>query len=223
MDQTLISLEVLFSQIFEKSPPLPDELEETEAGMVILDMDLEVLREVLNPLAYQGNLYLRRTGIGRMDPILINDPLFLLLSDPHVFSVRFLSFFFIVLIVFIIVTPPSKPRTTYVRGFGACSRPAVSEATEIIPNSLGVISRNTLLASLSGSLINNSRCLPVPPHSLINGKNQVIPTTGFEPCGRPKGRAAASPPCGVMDRDSTGETPSVLCPRHAAGIQDNIV
>lgn len=98
MDQTLISLEVLVSQIFEKSPPLPDELEETEAGMVILDMDLEVLREVLNPLTYQGNLYLRRTGIGRMDPILINDPLFLLLSDPHVFSVRFLSFFFIVLL-----------------------------------------------------------------------------------------------------------------------------
>ena len=115
MDQTLISLEVLVSQIFEKSPPLPDELEETEAGMVILDMDLEVLREVLNPLTYQGNLYLRRTGIGRMDPILINDPLFLLLSDPHVFSVRFLSFFFIVLIVFIIVTPPSKPRTTDLR------------------------------------------------------------------------------------------------------------
>jgi len=80
MDQTLISLEVLVSQIFEKSPPLPDELEETEAGMVILDMDLEVLREVLNPLTYQGNLYLRRTGIGRMDPILINDPLFLLRS-----------------------------------------------------------------------------------------------------------------------------------------------
>jgi len=26
------------------------------------------------------------------------------------------------------------------------------------------------------------------------------------------------PPCGVMDRDSTGETPSVLCPRQAAGL-----
>ncbi len=115
MDQTLISLEVLVSQIFEKSPPLPDELEETEAGMVILDMDLEVLREVLNPLTYQGNLYLRRTGIGRMNPILINNPSFLLLSDPHVFSVRFLSFFFIVLLVFIIVNQPSKPRTTDLR------------------------------------------------------------------------------------------------------------
>ncbi|MFQ5656629.1 MAG: hypothetical protein ACE5G5_03745 [Candidatus Methylomirabilales bacterium] len=92
--------------------------------MVILNMDLEVLREVLNPFAYQGNLYLRRTGIGRMDPKLINDPSFLLLSDPHVFSVRFLSFFFIVLIVFIIVAPPSKPRPTYVHGFGACPRQA---------------------------------------------------------------------------------------------------
>ncbi len=115
MDQILISLEVLVSQIFEKSPPLPDKLEETEAGMVILNVDLEVLREVLNPLAYQGNLYLWRTGIGRMNPILINNPSFLLLSDPHVFSVRFLSFFFIVLIVFIIDTHPSKPRTTDLR------------------------------------------------------------------------------------------------------------
>ncbi len=38
--------------------------------------------------------------------------------------------------------------------------------------------------------------------------NQVILNTGFDPRVRPMGRAAASPPCGVMDRDSTGETPS---------------
>jgi len=152
--------------------------------MVILNMDLEVLREVLNPLAYQGNLYLRRTGIGRMDPILINDPLFLLLSDPHVFSVRFLSFSFIVLIVFIIVTPPSKPRTTYVRGFRACPRPAVSEATEIIPNSLGVISRNALLASLSGSLINNIGASLSPHTPLSMERIKLYRPRGLNPVGR---------------------------------------
>ncbi len=181
----MISLEVLFAQIFEKSPPLPDELKETEAGMVILNMDLEVLREVLNPFAYQGNLYLRRTGIGRMDPILINNPSFLLLSDPHVFSVRFLSFSFLVLLVlvFIIVTPPSKPHTTYIRGFGACPRPAVSEASEIFPNSLDVISKNALLASLSGSLINNIGA-SLSPHTLLSMERIIIiSTTGFEPQG----------------------------------------
>ena len=56
MDQTLISLEVLVSQIFEKSPPLPDELEETEAGMVILDMDLEVLREGIGRASCRGRV-----------------------------------------------------------------------------------------------------------------------------------------------------------------------
>ncbi len=29
------------------------------------------------------------------------------------------------------------------------------------------------------------------------------------------------PPCGVMDRNSTGETPSVLCSRQAAGLPNN--
>ena len=33
--------------------------------------------------------------------------------------------------------------------------------------------------------------------------------------------AAAPPPCGVMDRDSTGDTPSVMCPRQAAGYPNN--
>jgi hypothetical protein len=32
---------------------------------------------------------------------------------------------------------------------------------------------------------------------------------------------AASPPCGVMDRESTGDTPSVMCPRQAAGYPNN--
>ncbi len=47
--------------------------------------------------------------------------------------------------------------------------------------------------------------------------NQVISTTGFEHRGRPKERATTSLPCGVMDRDSTGEIPSVMCPRQATG------
>ncbi len=42
--------------------------------------------------------------------------------------------------------------------------------------------------------------------------NQIVSNTGFEsPCST-KGKTTASPPCGVMDRSSTGETPSVLRP-----------
>ncbi len=58
MDQVLISWKIFFPQILEKSPPLPNKLEETEAGVVILDMDLEMLREVYDSLTQQCNLYL---------------------------------------------------------------------------------------------------------------------------------------------------------------------
>jgi hypothetical protein len=58
MDQGLISWIILFPQILEKSSPLPNEFEKTEAGVVILYMDLEMLREVFNSLTQQGNLYL---------------------------------------------------------------------------------------------------------------------------------------------------------------------
>jgi len=37
-------------------------------------------------------------------------------------------------------------------------------------------------------------------------------TRGLNPRVQPKGRATASPPCGIMDRDSTGE-PHRLCAR----------
>ncbi len=52
--------------------------------------------------------------------------------------------------------------------------------------------------------------------------NQVISNRDLNPRVRPKGRAAASPPpCGVMDRDSAGETPSALYPPQEAGITLN--
>jgi len=53
-------------------------------------------------------------------------------------------------------------------------------------------------------------------------RNQVISPTGFESLCSTKGKSYRFfPPCGVMDRDSTGETPSVLCPQQAAGLPNN--
>ncbi len=48
-------------------------------------------------------------------------------------------------------------------------------------------------------------------------------TRGLNPRVQPMGRAAVSPPCGVMDRDSTGETPSALCPPQEAGFTLNLM
>jgi len=94
LDQTSISLEILSLEVIEKPPPLAYQLEEPPAGMVVLDMDLEMFREVINALAQQGNLHLRRAGIFVMEFELPNDFLSLLLSNPHASSVLLLSFVF---------------------------------------------------------------------------------------------------------------------------------
>ncbi len=50
MDQALISLVIVFLEIIEEPPPLPYKFQEAPAGVVILNMNLEVLCEVLNTL-----------------------------------------------------------------------------------------------------------------------------------------------------------------------------
>jgi hypothetical protein len=66
----------------------------------------------------------------------------------------------------------------------------------------------------------------MPLYQLVSAPNRhfeikLYRTRGLNPCVRPKGRAAASPPSGVMDRDSTGETPSALYPPQEAGFTLN--
>ncbi len=56
---------------------------------------------------------------------------------------------------------------------------------------------------------------------VILSRIKLYQTRGLNPRVRPKGRATASPPCGVMDRDSTGEPPSALCPPQKAGFTLN--
>jgi hypothetical protein len=82
----------MFPEIVEKPSPLPYQLEETAAGVVILHVDLEVLREVLDPLAQQGYLNFRRASIGLMESELLNLFFTLRLSNPHLSSVHHLSF-----------------------------------------------------------------------------------------------------------------------------------
>ena len=59
--------------------------------MVILDMILEVLGKMVDALAEQSDLHFGRAGIPLMNPELLDDFLFLLLSNPHV--LRFFSLF----------------------------------------------------------------------------------------------------------------------------------
>ncbi len=107
MDQTLISLVIVFLEIIEKPPSLTHEFQEATAGVVILRMDFEMLREVLNTVAEESNLYLWRAGICLMEPVLLNNTP-LLLSRFHVFSVRLFSFLSCILVISIILDGPCK-------------------------------------------------------------------------------------------------------------------
>ena len=51
LDQALVSLEAVLSEIIQKPPPLPNHLEEATTRMVILHMNLEVLGEMFDALA----------------------------------------------------------------------------------------------------------------------------------------------------------------------------
>lgn len=59
--------------------------------MVILDVILEVLGQMIDALAEQSDLHFRRAGIPLVNPELLDDFLFLLLSNSHV--LRFSSLF----------------------------------------------------------------------------------------------------------------------------------
>ena len=76
--------------------------------MVILDMNLEVPGEVVDTLTQQGDLHFRRASIRLMNPELLDDCLPVRLSNSHVFSALYLSFFLFVAKIFTIPTRPCK-------------------------------------------------------------------------------------------------------------------
>src|SRR5436309_183788 len=66
LDQALVPIEVAPSQVIEETTALTDELEQPPAGMMILDVCLEVLGEVTDACTQQRDLHFRRTRIRRV-------------------------------------------------------------------------------------------------------------------------------------------------------------
>ena len=60
----LVAREVAPLEVVEQSPTLAYELQQPATGMVILRMDLEVLRQVHDPIGQERNLHLGRTRVG---------------------------------------------------------------------------------------------------------------------------------------------------------------
>ena len=71
-------------------PPLPDELEQASAGMVILFVDFEVFRQILDARAEKRNLYRGRARVRCMKLVLRKQLLRPFGSYPHLSSI-FLS------------------------------------------------------------------------------------------------------------------------------------
>src|SRR6185312_5554271 len=63
LDQRLVARAVLAIEIIEQAAALGDESQKTTAGMVILFVVLEMVRQVLDAFGKDGHLDFRRTGI----------------------------------------------------------------------------------------------------------------------------------------------------------------
>src|SRR4051794_39925601 len=71
-DECPVPLDVVASEVVEQSPTLTHEHEQPTAAVMVLLMDLQVLREVVDAPREERHLDLRRPGIGVVEAVLSN-------------------------------------------------------------------------------------------------------------------------------------------------------
>ena len=69
-DKTPVTVDVVGLHIVQQAAAAADQLHQASPGVVVAPVHLEVLGEVVDPLSEDGNLYLGRTGIGLVEPVL---------------------------------------------------------------------------------------------------------------------------------------------------------
>jgi len=77
-DDGSVSLDILAFQVIEKPSSLPDDLEKTAPAVMIFLVNLEMLRQIRDPLGENRYLYFRRTGIILMTFMCLDDFLLLI-------------------------------------------------------------------------------------------------------------------------------------------------
>jgi hypothetical protein len=77
LDQGPVTFDVFVLQISQEAPALSHQLDQSSTGMMVLGMDLKMIRQVTDTLAQDGHLHFRRTGVGVMQPVAIDNLLFL--------------------------------------------------------------------------------------------------------------------------------------------------
>jgi len=69
-------VDIFVFQIVQEAAALSHQLDQSSTGMVVLGMDLEMTRQVTDALAQDGHLHFRRTGVGVVQPVAIDNLLF---------------------------------------------------------------------------------------------------------------------------------------------------
>jgi hypothetical protein len=59
LDNPSVSLDILFLEIVEEAPTLTDQHQQSSARVMVFRVNLEMLGQVADPLAQNGDLYLR--------------------------------------------------------------------------------------------------------------------------------------------------------------------
>src|SRR5687768_13191854 len=85
-NQLGVPIGVLALEIIQQAPPLADQLQQPAARMVILRVYLEVLGEVVDPVAENRDLHFRRSGVPVVRPVAADDPGLAVLVQRHVSS-----------------------------------------------------------------------------------------------------------------------------------------
>ena len=69
-DQRPIPLDVVAPEVIQQTTALTDEHQQTSTAVMILLMDLQVLREMVDAPREERNLHLRRAGVGLVEAVL---------------------------------------------------------------------------------------------------------------------------------------------------------
>jgi hypothetical protein len=77
LDQGPITVDIFVFQIVQEAAALTHQLDQSTTGMVVLGMDLKMIRQVTDPLAQDGHLDFCGAGVGFMQPVAIDNLLFL--------------------------------------------------------------------------------------------------------------------------------------------------
>jgi hypothetical protein len=72
LDKGSVPPSILFPEVLQKPAALPDQHQQTAAGMMVLSMDLEMVGEAVDPFGEERDLHLRGAGVSFVGAVLLH-------------------------------------------------------------------------------------------------------------------------------------------------------